>query len=128
VALRLSDRLGVDRATASQAYYASMLLQSGYPGAAVPARALQVARRLPRAAREHRLHMAAICEVSRRLSARLGMPAAVQGLFEHLTDAAAVAAVLEAAGQPPPRVTRPAGLTVREAEVVGLLARGLRRG
>ena len=40
-------------------------------------------------------------------------------------DADAVAAVLEAAGQPVPRVDRPAGLTEREAEVVGLLAHGL---
>jgi HD-GYP domain-containing protein (c-di-GMP phosphodiesterase class II) len=36
-----------------------------------------------------------------------------------------VAAVIEAAGQPAPPVERPAGLTEREAEVVGLLARGL---
>jgi HD-GYP domain-containing protein (c-di-GMP phosphodiesterase class II) len=40
-------------------------------------------------------------------------------------DADAVAAVLEAAGQRVPRIQRPAGLTEREAEVVGLLARGL---
>jgi HD-GYP domain-containing protein (c-di-GMP phosphodiesterase class II) len=40
-------------------------------------------------------------------------------------DADAVAAVLEAAGQPVPRIPRPAGLTDREAQVVGLLARGL---
>jgi HD domain/Bacterial regulatory proteins, luxR family len=40
-------------------------------------------------------------------------------------DANCVAAVLEAAGQHPPRLPRPAGLTEREAEVVGLLARGL---
>jgi DNA-binding NarL/FixJ family response regulator len=40
-------------------------------------------------------------------------------------DADAVAAVLDAAGQPVPRIERPAGLTDREAEVVGLLARGL---
>jgi HD-GYP domain-containing protein (c-di-GMP phosphodiesterase class II) len=40
-------------------------------------------------------------------------------------DADAVAAVIEAAGQPVPRIERPAGLTEREAEVVGLLARGL---
>jgi HD-GYP domain-containing protein (c-di-GMP phosphodiesterase class II) len=40
-------------------------------------------------------------------------------------DADAVAAVLEAAGQPVPRIERPAGLTKREAEVIGLLARGL---
>ena len=40
-------------------------------------------------------------------------------------DPEAVAAVLDAAGQPAARVERPAGLTDREAEVVGLLARGL---
>ncbi len=43
------------------------------------------------------------------------------GLF----DAEAVAAVLEAAGQPARRLERPAGLTEREVEVVTLLARGL---
>ncbi len=36
-----------------------------------------------------------------------------------------VAGVLDAAGQTAPRVARPEGLTEREAEVVGLLARGL---
>jgi DNA-binding NarL/FixJ family response regulator len=36
-----------------------------------------------------------------------------------------VRAVVQAAGQPAPRVERPAGLTEREAETVGLLARGL---
>jgi len=40
-------------------------------------------------------------------------------------DADAVTAVVEAAGQHAPRFERPAGLTEREAEVVGLLARGL---
>jgi HD-GYP domain-containing protein (c-di-GMP phosphodiesterase class II) len=40
-------------------------------------------------------------------------------------DADAVAGVLHAAGQQAPRVERPAGLTEREVEVVGLLARGL---
>lgn len=40
-------------------------------------------------------------------------------------DPDCVAAVLEAAGHPPIRVARPAGLTEREAQVVGLLARGL---
>ena len=39
-------------------------------------------------------------------------------------DADAVTAVLEAAGQRAPRLERPAGLTEREAEVVGMLARG----
>jgi HD-GYP domain-containing protein (c-di-GMP phosphodiesterase class II) len=40
-------------------------------------------------------------------------------------DAEMVAAVIEAAGQPRPPVQRPAGLTEREAEVLGLVARGL---
>lgn len=40
-------------------------------------------------------------------------------------DPDAVGAVLEAAGQRVPRIERPAGLTKREADVVGLLARGL---
>ena len=40
-------------------------------------------------------------------------------------DANCVAAVLEVAGQHQRRLPRPAGLTEREAEVVGLLARGL---
>jgi DNA-binding NarL/FixJ family response regulator len=40
-------------------------------------------------------------------------------------DPDAAAAVLDAAGQPALRIARPAGLTHREAQVVGLLARGL---
>jgi HD-GYP domain-containing protein (c-di-GMP phosphodiesterase class II) len=40
-------------------------------------------------------------------------------------DGECVAAVLAAAGHRTPRVSRPAGLTEREAQVVGLLARGL---
>ena len=40
-------------------------------------------------------------------------------------DAEMVAAVLQGAGQPAPRIERPAGLTERELEVIGLLAHGL---
>jgi len=40
-------------------------------------------------------------------------------------DSDMVRAVVEAAGQPAPQVERPAGLTEREAQIVGLLARGL---
>jgi HD-GYP domain-containing protein (c-di-GMP phosphodiesterase class II) len=40
-------------------------------------------------------------------------------------DPEAVTAVLDAAGQRVPRLERPAGLTEREAEVIGLIARGL---
>ena len=39
-------------------------------------------------------------------------------------DADMVAAVLRGAGRPTPRIERPAGLTDREVEVIGLLARG----
>lgn len=41
-------------------------------------------------------------------------------------DPEMVMAVAKAAGQPTPEIERPAGLTEREVEVVGLLARGLR--
>jgi DNA-binding CsgD family transcriptional regulator len=40
-------------------------------------------------------------------------------------DADAVSAVISAAGQPAPRLERPAGLTEREVDVLRLLARGL---
>jgi len=39
-------------------------------------------------------------------------------------DAEMVAAVLQGAGQPAPRIEHPAGLTDREVQVIGLLARG----
>lgn len=40
-------------------------------------------------------------------------------------DPEAVMAVVDAAGQPVPRIERPAGLTEREVEVIALLARGM---
>lgn len=40
-------------------------------------------------------------------------------------DAEMTEAVIEAAGSPPREIERPAGLTQREAEVIGLVARGL---
>lgn len=46
---------------------------------------------------------------------------AEDGLHDH----AMVSAVIEASGQPIPDMERPAGLTERETEVIGLLARGL---
>lgn len=46
---------------------------------------------------------------------------AEDGLLDH----AMVGAVIEASGQPVPDMERPAGLTERETEVIGLLARGL---
>ncbi|MBA2337100.1 MAG: HD domain-containing protein [Acidimicrobiia bacterium] len=47
---------------------------------------------------------------------------AKQGHF----DADMVVAIAKAAGEPAPAIERPAGLTEREVQVVGLLARGLR--
>jgi HD-GYP domain-containing protein (c-di-GMP phosphodiesterase class II) len=126
IATRLADRLGIDRATASQTYYACMLMYSGCttdaevaaeiyggsrtehfvpvtfgsrremlagimhalptPGSAMPTRAIQIARRLPKATRERDPHLAAICEVAEMLAGRLGLPAPVQDLFVHLTE------------------------------------------
>jgi HD-GYP domain-containing protein (c-di-GMP phosphodiesterase class II) len=40
-------------------------------------------------------------------------------------DRDAVTSLLDAVGEPIPRIERPAGLTEREAQVIGLLARGL---
>ena len=51
---------------------------------------------------------------------QLGEEARAGGL-----DSEMVAAVIEAAGQPRPRIERPGGLTEREAEVLGFLAGGL---
>jgi HD-GYP domain-containing protein (c-di-GMP phosphodiesterase class II) len=56
------------------------------PGAGPMTRALQVARRLPRAARGSEPHLAALCEVAQMLAGRLGLPASIQGLFAHLTE------------------------------------------
>lgn len=49
----------------------------------------------------------------------------VEKAGEGRLDARMVAAVVEAAGLPAPQLERPAGLTEREAEVIGLLARGM---
>lgn len=126
VAMRLADRLGVDRETASQTYYACLLMYSGCttdaevgteifggsltthlapalfgsqrevltgllralptPGSSPPARALQIARRLPKARRQRDPHLTAICEVAEMLAERLALPPSVQGLFVHLTE------------------------------------------
>ena len=67
---------------------------------------------------EPRAHRAALSPD--QAAATLGREASAGRL-----DVTAVAAVLEVAGRPVPRMERPAGLTEREAEVVGLLARGL---
>jgi hypothetical protein len=126
VASRLAERLGVDRATASQTYYACMLSHAGCttnahvtaevfgdsltthlnpvlygsgrevlagllralpaPDRAGPVRALQVARRFPRLAREQRPHFTAMCEVAEMLAEGVGLPPRVQGLLAQLTE------------------------------------------
>jgi HD-GYP domain-containing protein (c-di-GMP phosphodiesterase class II) len=57
-----------------------------YPRDSVPARAAQVARRLPRAVSGHKQHLAAACEVAQMLTDRLGLPASVRALFGFLTE------------------------------------------
>jgi HD-GYP domain-containing protein (c-di-GMP phosphodiesterase class II) len=56
------------------------------PGNAPPARAAQIARRLPRAVKTHRQHLVALCEVAEMLTVRLGLPSSLQGLWVHLTE------------------------------------------
>lgn len=51
-----------------------------------PKRALEVVRRLPKAARADRPHLAAVCDVARMLAERLGLRAEVTGLFSYLTE------------------------------------------
>jgi HD-GYP domain-containing protein (c-di-GMP phosphodiesterase class II) len=56
------------------------------PDSPAPARALQVAHRLPRAVRGHRRHLAALCEVAQMLTDWLGLPASVSSLFVGFTE------------------------------------------
>lgn len=126
IAMRLADRLGVDRESASQTYYACLLSHAGcttdahvavevfgdslvthfnpvmfgsgrealtgllralpQPDRAAPVRALQVARRLPKMAREQRPHLTAMCEVAGMLADGVGVPPSVPGLLAHLTE------------------------------------------
>jgi len=55
-------------------------------GSPAPARALQIARGMPRAAREFKGHITAFCEVAQMLTDRLGLPASMQGLFGYLVE------------------------------------------
>jgi HD-GYP domain-containing protein (c-di-GMP phosphodiesterase class II) len=59
------------------------LANSGSPA---PMRAMQIARGMPRAAREFKSHITAFCEVAQMLTDRLGLPASVQGLFGYLVE------------------------------------------
>jgi HD-GYP domain-containing protein (c-di-GMP phosphodiesterase class II) len=56
------------------------------PDRPASARAIEIVRRLPRAARGNKPHQRALCEVGEMLAARLGLPASVQGLFAFLTE------------------------------------------
>jgi HD-GYP domain-containing protein (c-di-GMP phosphodiesterase class II) len=56
------------------------------PDSAAPVRAIQIVRRLPRAAKGSRPHMVALCEVGEMLAERLGLPSSTQGLFATLTE------------------------------------------
>lgn len=50
------------------------------------ARSVEIAARLPRAARFRRPHFAALCEVAMMLSERLGLPDSMSGHFLYLTE------------------------------------------
>jgi HD-GYP domain-containing protein (c-di-GMP phosphodiesterase class II) len=56
------------------------------PGSPAPLRVAQMARGLPRAAREYKGHVTAFCEVAQMLGGRLGLPASMQGLFAFLVE------------------------------------------
>jgi hypothetical protein len=56
------------------------------PDSAAPVRAIQIARRLPRAAKGSKPHMVALCEVGEMLAERLGLPSSAQGLFATITE------------------------------------------
>ena len=126
IATRLADRLGVDRATKSQTYYACLLSHAGCtadahitpevygdsltthlhpvmygsgrevfsgllralpePDRSAPVRAFQMARGLPRMAREQRPHITAMCEVAGMLAGAIGLPASVAGLLAYLME------------------------------------------
>ena len=55
-------------------------------GSPVPVQAMQIARGMPRAAREFKGHVTAFCEVAQMLTDRLGLPASMQGLFAYLVE------------------------------------------
>jgi HD-GYP domain-containing protein (c-di-GMP phosphodiesterase class II) len=126
IAMRLADRLGVDRETVSQTYYACLLSHSGCttdahvtpevfgdsltthfhpvmrgsgrevltgliralpdPESTGQVRALQIARGLPKMAREMRPHLTAMCEVAGMLADGLGLPLSVRGLLAQLYE------------------------------------------
>ena len=56
------------------------------PDRSAPVRAVQVARRLPLAARKAQRHLVSLCEVAQMLTLRLGLPPSVQALFGAFTE------------------------------------------
>ncbi len=126
IAMRLADQLRVDRQTAQDVYYGSLLSHAGCttdahlaagvfggsltehfnprmygsgrgamtgllralpePGAAGPARAVQIARRLPPMVRSSRPAIAANCEVAGMLAGQTGAPAAVAASLAYLAE------------------------------------------
>jgi len=66
--------------------FAGLLHALPTPGRPGPVRAMEIARRLPRAGRERTPHLKAMCEVAQMLAERLGLPPPVSGLFAHLTE------------------------------------------
>jgi HD-GYP domain-containing protein (c-di-GMP phosphodiesterase class II) len=126
IAMRLAERLGIDRENVSQTYYACLLSHSGCttdahvtpevfgdsltthfhplmrgsgrevltgliralpdPESVGPVRAVQVAHRLPKMAREIRPHLTATCEVAGMLADRLGLSRSVRGPLAHLFE------------------------------------------
>jgi len=65
---------------------AGMLRALADSGSPAPLRAIQIARGMPRAAREFKGHVTAFCEVAQMLTDRLGLPASMQGLFAYLVE------------------------------------------
>ena len=126
IAMRLAERLGVDRCTATEVYYASLLSHAGCttevhvaaeifgssmtehfhpvkygtpresflglvrslpdPDAHRLERTAQIARRLPRMAREAQDAISASCEVAGMLAGQTGAPPSVPGMLAFLTD------------------------------------------
>ena len=58
----------------------------GGPHGPAPVRAVRGVVRLPGAARGHRDHQTAICEVGQMLTDQLGLPGSVSTMFAHLTE------------------------------------------
>jgi hypothetical protein len=66
--------------------FAGLLRALPNPDSALAARAVQVARRLPRAGRLQKPQLAALCEVAETLSGQPGLPESVQRLFRNTTE------------------------------------------